>query len=204
MSNTREEWLNAALIYVREHIRLAGGNVPTNTRISCGFPVGSRTVIGQCWYAEASADGTHEIFVSPELDDALRILDVLIHEAIHAALPSGTGHKAPFKRIAEACGLTGKMTATVASDELKPLLRVWLEHLGAYPHAKLDPNQSGKKKQSTRLVKCQCDKCGYTVRTTAKWLEFSGAPFCPTGACNDEDTDMPNRMTATVTEEGEE
>jgi hypothetical protein len=193
--NTREDWLNAALRYVQMHIA-SQGNVqcPANMRVSCGFPTRAKA-IGQCWSDSASADGTHEIFVAPTQDDALRVLDILIHEAIHAAVGVKVGHKGEFKRVALACGLEGKMTATTASDALKPLLRVWLEQLGAYPHARLDPSQSGVKKQSTRLLKCKCDGCGYTLRVTAKWVEFSGAPYCPTNECAEANDDIPPRMT---------
>jgi hypothetical protein len=34
---------------------------------------------------------------------------------------------------------------------------------------------------STRLLKAECEECGYTVRVTKKWLEAKGAPICP---CN--------------------
>jgi hypothetical protein len=180
--NTREEWLNSALIYVREHLALNGASLSVLTRVSCGFPTRAKS-IGQCWSDKASADGTYEIFISPTQDDALRVLDILIHEAIHAAVGTEHGHKAPFAKVAKACGLTGKMTATTASDELRATLSTWLEHLGAYPHARLDPSQNGIKKQSTRLLKCECPNCKYTVRVTAKWIDFSGAPICPTEAC---------------------
>lgn len=44
-------------------------------------------------------------------------------------------------------------------------------------------------KQTTRLLKCQCDICGYTVRVTRKWLDI-GAPHCPDhGAMPDTTTD---------------
>jgi hypothetical protein len=29
------------------------------------------------------------------------------------------------------------------------------------------------------LLKCECQACGYTVRTARKWLETAGAPLCP-------------------------
>lgn len=35
-------------------------------------------------------------------------------------------------------------------------------------------------KQGTRLLKCRCASCGYTVRTTRKWLDLAGPPICPT------------------------
>lgn len=50
------------------------------------------------------------------------------------------------------------------------------------------PKHSGPKKQGTRMIKVQCSsdcECGgYTIRTTAKWLEV-GMPFCPFGAVMD-------------------
>lgn len=39
-------------------------------------------------------------------------------------------------------------------------------------------SSNAKKKQGTRMIKCACGECGYTVRTTAKWLEV-GPPCCP-------------------------
>jgi hypothetical protein len=156
-------------------------------------------VLGACYVAEASADGYNEIFISPTEADPLRVLAVLVHEAVHAT--GIRGHKADFKKVATAAGLEGKMTATVASARLNETMQGWIDQLGVYPHATLNP-ADGKKKQSTRLVKCTCGSCGYTLRVTAKWLDFSGAPFCPTDSCRDED-DMPARMTVSETEEAE-
>lgn len=34
-----------------------------------------------------------------------------------------------------------------------------------------------KKKQGTRLLKAECEKCGYTVRVTKTWLAV-GMPAC--------------------------
>lgn len=31
---------------------------------------------------------------------------------------------------------------------------------------------------TTRLVRCECPKCGYLVRTTRKWLDIA-VPTCP-------------------------
>jgi hypothetical protein len=205
----REDWLSHALVMVNNHLQTtANAFVPPLTRVSVGFPGGrggaSQKAIGQCWDASCSADEHYEIFISPTLADPISVLAVLVHEAIHAAVGLKHGHKAPFKRVAVAAGLEGKMTATVAGAALTETLAGWLDALGIYPHGTLSLN-AGTKKQSTRLIKCDCDQCGYTLRVTKKWLEFSGAPFCPTDSCRDTDTDMPHRMTATVTEtEGED
>lgn len=39
---------------------------------------------------------------------------------------------------------------------------------------------TGPRKQAARMRKCMCPDCGYTVRTTAKWLEH-GLSRCPAG-----------------------
>jgi hypothetical protein len=46
-------------------------------------------------------------------------------------------------------------------------------------HARLD--LSGRRKQSTRMLKLECTNCGYTVRTTQKWIEV-GLPTCCCGS----------------------
>ncbi len=184
---TREQWLLVAANEMREWFKSAdGATVPDTIRISCGFPSGTRSAsaksktIGQCWNAECSADKHHEIFISPVLSDSARVLDVLLHELCHAALPTGTGHKGPFKRLAESLGLTGKMTATTATPELVERLNALIGSIGKYPHAKLNPVGAGTKKQTTRLVKIACPACDYTARTTAKWIE-TGLPTCCCG-----------------------
>jgi hypothetical protein len=48
-----------------------------------------------------------------------------------------------------------------------------------------------KKKQSTRLLKASCSKCGYVVRVTAKWLKAAGAPYCGTKSHGRMVCDMP-------------
>lgn len=86
-----------------------------------------------------------------------------------------------FAVAAKAAGLEGKMTATVAGTALLVSIAVWAEALGAYPHAAM--SAIGRKKQSTRLVKVSCKACGYTLRTTQKWLD-KGLPSCH---CNGEE-----------------
>ena len=75
--------------------------------------------------------------------------------------------------------MTGKMTSTVAGDELIE----YFDNLNIadYPHAKLDQKMSnGKKKDGTRMLKLECASCGYVIRTTKKWIEV-GLPVCHCG-----------------------
>ena|GEM_PF-3007831 len=48
-------------------------------------------------------------------------------------------------------------------------------------HPRLDTGglTTAPRKQAVRMLKCECQACGYTVRTARKWLETAGAPLCP-------------------------
>lgn len=190
--SAREVWLGALVRALAPSFAARGFPLPDKVRVSCGWPgSGGRSVIGEAWSAAASADGSCEIFVSPELADSLRVGDVLVHELCHVAVGNDAGHRGPFRRCAVAMGLRGPMTSTVASPALVAELTAIVERIGPYPHATLARGM-GKKKQGTRMRKVQCPACGYLVRTTSKWLDV-GVPTCPCGeqmeADDDEDGD---------------
>jgi hypothetical protein len=210
---TREEWLHQAIEALRPEFEKIEFPLPEKIHVSVGFGYGAKresaTILGQCWPTVLSEDSVNHIFISPEMNDSARVLDVLIHELVHAADNCKSGHKGDFAKHAKALGLTGKMTATVATPELAETLKALAEKIGPYDHAKLytmgapvkpkeDPEApeepeepaapSGPKKQGTRMIKLQCAsgcECGgYVVRTTAKWIEV-GMPVCPFGTVMD-------------------
>jgi hypothetical protein len=195
----RETWLNkAARLLVEKHFNPLGLNVP-DFKVSIGF-TGSRSqrAIGVCWRASVSSDNKAQIMIVPTIDDSMRILDILIHEMIHVIYPDD-GHGSKFGKAARALGLEGKLTATVASEELKRRLKLIVAVLGEIPHSalgsgKLPKTEEGKpvprgsvprpigsgKKQSTRMHKVECQSCGYTVRISNKWIQ-KGLPTCVCG-----------------------
>jgi hypothetical protein len=127
--------------------------------------------------------------ISPTLALSMRVLGVLAHELIHVCVGLEAGHRGPFKRVATAIGLTGRMTATTEGEDFIRTFTTVLENLGPYPHAELDarrrrpdpgeaPLSSAPKTQSTRLHKVMCRQCGYVARVTMKWLN-EGMPVCP-------------------------
>jgi len=182
---TREEWLITMAQSLTEDFERAGYPLPAKLRISCGWPVSRPLAAGkqpravaECWPAEASTDGHIEIFVSPYRADSADVAGDLVHELCHAADGNKHGHKAPYARIARAVGLEGPMRSTTTGPQLAERLNALIAQLGPYPHATLD--RSGRKKQGTRMLKLVCPKCGYTVRTTEKWLT-QGVPTCPCG-----------------------
>lgn len=190
---SREDYLTAAVEEMRPLFARVDREVPL-IRVSTGFPSrgalsNAKRVIGQCWASEASADGAHQIFISPVLEETdivspQGVLATLVHEVGHAVVGVAAKHGSKFRKVAEGVGLTGKMTATIAGPELLEDLQKIYAKLGAFPHVKLNPLLSGIKKQGTRLIKCECGDCGYVVRTTKKWIQI-GAPHCPShGAMN--------------------
>lgn len=178
----REAWLTQLIDALRPMFTEAGYEIPA-VRVSCSWPSKSiRKRIAECWHSEASADGSRQIFISPVLGTEAEIADIMVHELIHACLPSGTGHKKPFKDAMKALGLVGKATSTHAGEELARRLNGTIKPLGKYPHAVLNLSEQ-EKKQTTRMLRLCCSECGCIVRTTQKWVNEYDADLwkCPCG-----------------------
>lgn len=209
---TREEWLQAGLNELRGLFGQHGATIPANVKVSVGFPFGRRGItslnaIGQAWPAALSTGSFLEIFISPVLDNPLRVMDVLAHEGVHTSVGNDKGHGPVFKRLAEAIGLTGHMTATVAGPEFKAWYETVSTRLGPYPHAKLIvmrepgistptgpdgphlPKMPGGgviiyKPQATRMLKVECPCCKaegtpYIARMAKAQIDRLGPPVCP-------------------------
>ena len=102
----------------------------------------------------------------------------MAHELVHAAVGVKEGHKGKFRTTCKALGFVGPMRSTLPGDEMqKTVMDPILKEAGPLPHKKMTFH-SGKKKQTTRLLKAECPECGYTVRVTAKWINEAGAPYC--------------------------
>jgi hypothetical protein len=136
---------------------------------SCG-------AIGECWAIEASSDRHAELFISPQLTEAARIVDVLAHELDHATVGTVAGHGKAFKQCALAIGLVGPMRATTAGPEFAAWAETLFKRIGPYPAGYL----TDRPKQGTRMHKCECPACGYIARVSQKWLSLAGPPICPT------------------------
>ena len=179
MNITREQWLNRATRELAKRFKANGlSAVPTDVKISCGFPGGgsARKRIGECWTRAASSAGVNEVFINPIIEDKTTVLAILAHELCHAIDDCKSGHGAPFAALARGIGLEGKMTATVPGEDFK----AWAAtvKLGDFPHRQLNLRM-GKKNKSGRRITMVC-------RTTGnKWLvsqagcaEMTGCPFC--------------------------
>jgi hypothetical protein len=197
---TREEWLNKAKEILIDSV-FSGIDVPENIKVSCGFAgVGKPKkmagfkvhVLGVCCPSEFSTGGFTEIFIDPVLDESSRVLDVLVHEMIHAILGSGKGHGKEFKKIALSVGLEGKMTSTVAGENLKVKLDNIVEEIGEYPHKAyqlINPDSKKEdeeeKEKPDKIVNLRCLQDKILVKTHESNLTDRSLIFkCP--VCEDE------------------
>jgi hypothetical protein len=173
----RQQRLELSVEALRTKFAEVGYTVPQKIRVSIGWPkrAASCGAIGECWSTEASSDLHAELFLSPELTDGARIVDVLAHEMVHATVGTEAGHRKPFKQCALKVGLQGPMRATTATPEFTAWAETLFKRIGPYPAGFLTDTP----KQGTRLVKCECSACGYLARVTRKWISQSGPPICP-------------------------
>lgn len=186
--DNRESWLNRVAVGMAPLFEALGAPLPCRVRVAIGFTSrGAKgRAIGECWDNRRSGDGHFEIFIRPDLahaPDAMpaQIAAILAHELVHAAVGIAAGHGKAFKRVAVGLGLVGPMRATTPGDAFLAAVAPILAATGPLPHARLDTGgeTTRPKKQATRMLKCECEACGYTVRTARKWLETTGAPLCP-------------------------
>jgi predicted hydrocarbon binding protein len=181
---TREQWLEAAVQAVAQA-------TPSVTfppvKVSCSWPGGgsARKRIGECWARKMSQAGVNEIFISPKIEDSTRAVSILMHELAHAVDDCKSGHKAGFVKIAKSIGCVGKPTQMEPPVEVaSAIAKVVSDKHGAYPHRGLD--LSSRKKQSTRMIKCECGHCSAVWRMAAKTIaQVEGEMSCP--VCHAED-----------------
>ena len=194
---TREEWLTTMVRVAHTDLfrKLPAGGMHHGVtkslpkfRVSCSWPGGgsARKRIGECWSPSASATGHTEMFISPRMSDVVKVVESLIHEMVHMYVGCEHGHKAPFRRLAIAVGLEGKMTSTHADPNLVKVIKRMAKKCGTYPHADMS-GLGGRTKQSTRLIKATCqndgdEECGMVIRTTQKWIDHAerglNCPIC--------------------------
>lgn len=185
----RETWLEALIRALRPTFALRGYPLPEMVKVALGFPYLAKRAkggkaLGECWASEASGDGSTEIFISPLIADRDYVARVLVHELVHAAVGVKHAHKAPFARAGRALDLEGKPAHMIGGATQWQWLGPIVEALGPLPHSGLvDAERAGEKKQTTRMLKVTCPCCGFTFRTSAKWLEGKAHLNCPDPEC---------------------
>jgi len=171
VNSDRVFWLERAYALLRTRYL---PEAPVSATVTFGFTYqrpgrkDKGKAIGQYWNGLVKTETPEErncIILHPyNFDDPVKVLSVLLHEMIHAAVPDA-GHRKPFSKLAKRVGLKKPWTATTPSPDLingfeKDILPI----LGSIPPGYGDIDEEHKrKKQSTRLRKWQC-YCGIIAR----------------------------------------
>ncbi len=175
-NKTREDVLNFVYSdFISEKLKKADFETAQNVKISIGFPKGK--AIGQC-FSEKAGESFYHIFITPQIKDFVRIVDILLHQAIHTRIG---GHRRNFAKVAAAAGLVQPWTATTASPLLRNEIENYIKEKAIIWQQPAIIETSTKKKQTTRMMKLECPQCEYIIRTAAKNIEEKGLPVCPCG-----------------------
>jgi len=199
--SNRESRIDDVARRLRPAFAQLGAPLPERLRIAIGFPTTGRRAkaTGECWDSAASADGTFETLVRPDLAEAegapaLPVAAALARELVHAAVGIEAGMGPAYRAVARGIGLVGPMRTTNPGPAFMALVAPVLDAAGPLPHARLQadrdgaagaaqdgseaPLTTGPCKQASRHVRCACLACGYVVRTARKWLDSAGPPHC--------------------------
>ena len=181
----REHWLTE----VAQKIKPLFGRVPIEPfRVTCGWPseggLSNRARrLGECWGPDSSSDGTHEIFISPTLEDSLEVAGTLCHEITHVAAGIEAGHAGQFIRLCKYIGLTkGRPKSVMPGQRLNENLVKLVDGIGSYPHKAMKLVQKENDKppgEKTKTVYCAGCDCRLSIKV--KYLEACGLPTCGCG-----------------------
>jgi Zn finger protein HypA/HybF involved in hydrogenase expression len=174
---TREAWLQAAVEKLRPLFAAKGHQIPP-VQVSIGFTNGGPRChhIGQCWPSHMAEDKISHIFIVPGLGNPVEILDVLVHELVHAVDNCASSHGKVFKKIALSVGLEGHMRSAHAGAKLKAQLGELAQDLGPLQHGALAKRP--KRAINAKRPRARCKECGYEVPMLKRFLEY-GPPLCP-------------------------
>lgn len=157
---------------------------------------GRRQALGWFWgnsWHQTKAASWHEINLCSEHLDTCDVGELIIHEMAHAEnhtlgirdCTGGRMHNKKFKVMAERLGLEVQprcKSVGYGYTKLGPEATAFLEKIAFKRDVFIRHRNRSEQKKSggTRMLKCECPECGYTIRTTAKWLA-TGVPTCACG-----------------------
>jgi len=190
--NHREPWLYNLVDELRPVFDAYGYPLPDKIRVTCGFPSRHARALNRAmgeWHPpSSSADGHHEIFISPVEADPWQVAGIMVHELAHSAT-EGDGHRGRFPKLVKKMYLEGAPTATKIGDRFKKEFASLIDGLGEYPHANLDV-MADRKTQTTRMLKAVCPSCIETdLDGKVKWQfsfrisQFNATKGMPTCFC---------------------
>jgi hypothetical protein len=174
----REDWLTKAARMLRLML-LEDSDVSTKAkiRVSCGFPKGSRRLASMTTPRGLSGDQTNEIFISPEIDQPVELLERLAIELVNAEFDAtGFAKGSPAHYALQRIGVASLKDHRFVGSTA-PLFTKMATALGEYPHVAM--NRHELKKDGTRQIKVECTECRAIWRASRQWVDrMSQCPCC--------------------------
>lgn len=174
----REGWLTELAAMLRPVFR---GFTVGPYRVTCGWPCKGGTGksgrrVGECHFPKGSSDRTHELFISPLLDDPAEVGGTLAHELAHVAAGLEAAHGRGFLRVCRHVGLTRGRPASVGPGRLLgEEIRKMTDRLGLYPHKKMI--LVAKAVRPAVIVGLACPSCDCRVTISKRWVDEAGLPM---------------------------
>lgn len=138
---TREVWLLNAVELMRRWFEEAGKPLPPEINISINPRL--THLYGWCRAGEHTDDRIPHICLSADhvnegdLTGPHGILETLLHELCHAALPVEVRHGEPFAKLAATMGLQKPWRSTLASEECQTKFKTLADKLGSLPEDRI-------------------------------------------------------------------
>jgi len=179
---TAEEWYRGVVDEFRPMFKHTGYTVP-DFDISSGFTnAGTRDtqVLGQCWSPGLSDKGRPHIFLNPRNTEPVLLTLTVLHEVIHATVGNEHHHRGEFARVALEMGFLHPLTHLKVDERLNEAAKGVAGRLGEFPRSAW----GGRfKRQSTRLIKCECNKCKSIFRASKSVIRAAGRLHCIRAEC---------------------
>lgn len=193
-SVNREAWLDAAVLALSNNSML-GNLAASDFKVSCGFPsrhgaMRKRMLRSEVIPASHAQSGKNEIFINPRIadpDDVLaELYKCVLQVRVGVLQPTGSkahatayrehGFRQPYRPAdpSEHQAVTAQLSGKIAQVKADTINLAGCE----YPHEALDTPEMPVKKQTTRLLKMQCESCGWQARTSREMINL-GVPICP-------------------------
>jgi hypothetical protein len=190
--DTDQAWLRAAFEALRPDFEAIGKTLPAAPRCNFGFTAhGSKKtgITGQYYDGSASTDTLPKLIIRCNTDEPFTILEAVVHQCVHAVVGVEEGHGKTYREVGLQIGLEPPMRTSKAGKRLSERLHALSAELGPFPNSRLNFETTGAdgkekrvadqpKTQENRQLKATCPKCGFPVRTSAKWFRV-GMPCCP-------------------------
>jgi hypothetical protein len=185
----REAWLNRMAEMLRPWFREHGYRIHGQMTVTMSTMLTRR--LGFCTAKTQNEKGEiSHIFVTAyedgQMSDPVEVAGVLVHEIIHALMPSGTVHGKAFAEACKALGLEKREKwNTTPMAGLRAHLTALVNALPPLPrHGLKTPYKGPRSGGGNGTFKFQCDDCKTTMYIKYTSLTKAGTPCCWNAECD--------------------